>query len=79
MKGKSYVDEEGNARELDEKFFKEAHRGRPPLPKEERKVKVTIMLDADVVESYKSDGKGWQTRVNRDLRKEIDTKKREAG
>ncbi|MEX1034665.1 MAG: BrnA antitoxin family protein [Sneathiella sp.] len=68
MKAKSYVDKEGHARELDEQFFKEARRGRPPLPKEERKVKVTMMLDADIVDSYKSGGKGWQTRVNRDLR-----------
>ena len=31
--------------------------------------RVTIMLDPDVIEHFKADGKGWQTRVNAALRK----------
>jgi uncharacterized protein (DUF4415 family) len=33
------------------------------------KVQVTIRLDADVVEVFKADGPGWQTRINAALRK----------
>ena len=43
--------------------------GRPLLPEEYRKRRVTIMLDPDVIEHFKADGKGWQTRVNAALRK----------
>jgi uncharacterized protein (DUF4415 family) len=41
-------------------------RGRPPLVE---KGVVTIRLDADVLESYRALGAGWQTRVNADLRR----------
>lgn len=41
-------------------------RGRPKA--ERVKTSVTIRLDADVVERYKADGPGWQTRMNEDLR-----------
>jgi uncharacterized protein (DUF4415 family) len=43
--------------------------GRPLLPDEVKKRRVTIMLDPDVVEHFKAGGKGWQTRVNAALRK----------
>ncbi len=41
-------------------------RGRPPLaaPKEH----VNIRLDADIVQAFRSKGRGWQTRVNAALR-----------
>lgn len=41
-------------------------RGRPPLatPKEH----VNIRLDADVVQSFRRTGNGWQTRLNNALR-----------
>lgn len=39
-------------------------RGRPSSGKE----RVTIMLDPDVLASYRSLGKGWQSRLNDDLR-----------
>lgn len=42
-------------------------RGRPPL--EKTKQPVTIRLDPDLVEHYKATGKGWQSRMNDDLRK----------
>lgn len=44
-----------------------ARRGRPPL--EKTKQPVTIRLDPDLVEHYKATGKGWQSRMNDDLRK----------
>ncbi|MGH6715874.1 MAG: BrnA antitoxin family protein [Bradyrhizobium sp.] len=43
-------------------------RGRPPLG-DLAKRSVTIRLDADVVDAYRSLGRGWQTRLNADLRR----------
>ena len=43
--------------------------GRPQLPERYRKRRVTIMLDPDVIEHFKAEGRGWQTRVNAALRK----------
>lgn len=43
--------------------------GRPALPERYRKRRVSIMLDPDVIEHFKAEGKGWQTRVNAALRK----------
>jgi uncharacterized protein (DUF4415 family) len=43
--------------------------GRPLLPEEVRKRRVTIMLDPDVIAHFKAGGRGWQTRVNAALRK----------
>ena len=43
--------------------------GRPLLPERYRKRRVTIMLDPDVIEHFKTGGKGWQTRINAALRK----------
>jgi uncharacterized protein (DUF4415 family) len=42
--------------------------GRPPLPDAEKKQRVTMYLDRDVVDRLKADGKGWQTRANARLR-----------
>ncbi|QCI97418.1 BrnA antitoxin family protein [Agrobacterium larrymoorei] len=42
-------------------------RGRPKA--ENTKTPVTIRLDPDLVEHYKAMGKGWQSRINDDLRK----------
>ena len=33
------------------------------------KVKTSIRLDADIVEHFKRQGRGWQSRVNAELRK----------
>jgi len=41
-------------------------RGRPKA--EATKVFTAIRLDADLLEAFKSSGKGWQTRVNAALR-----------
>jgi uncharacterized protein (DUF4415 family) len=42
-------------------------RGRPPV--EHPRKLVSIRLDQDVLEKFKSSGKGWQTRINETLRK----------
>lgn len=42
-------------------------RGRPKALNP--KAQVTIRLDADVVEAFKKDGPGWQSRMNAALRK----------
>ena len=69
--------------ELDEAWFKRARSAAevlPPgllavLPKrtgrpkaETLKVFTGIRLDADIVETFKASGKGWQTRMNKALR-----------
>jgi len=45
--------------------------GRPPLPEEARKRRVTLCLDADVLERLKAGGRGWQTRANAALRRAL--------
>ena len=41
-------------------------RGRPT--KSDRKVNQTLRLDPDVLEAYRHQGSGWQTRINEVLR-----------
>ena len=50
-------------------------RGRPPLGGQPKKA-ITLRLDADVVDSYRSTGAGWQSRINADLRRVQRLKKR---
>ena len=45
--------------------------GRPPLPEAEKKQRVTMYLDRDVIARLKEDGKGWQTRANAKLREAL--------
>jgi uncharacterized protein (DUF4415 family) len=40
--------------------------GRPPKP--DKKVSQTLRLDPDVLEAYKQQGAGWQSRINQVLR-----------
>ena len=82
---KSYIDENGDALELDEAWFREAaptselpellerlrRQGRPALPEEDRKKRVTLYLDPDVLACLKAEGKGWQTRANAALRRAL--------
>jgi uncharacterized protein (DUF4415 family) len=49
-------------------------RGRPPLGDKAKGV-VTMRLDADVLESYRALGPGWQTQINADLRRARKLKK----
>lgn len=44
-------------------------RGRPP--KGTRKVNQTLRLDPDVLEAFRQEGRGWQTRINRVLRENM--------
>lgn len=44
-------------------------RGRPP--KADRKVNQTLRLDADVLDAFRSQGKGWQARMNSVLRAHV--------
>ena len=41
--------------------------GRPPAARP--KVQTTLRLDAEVVDRFKAEGPGWQTRMNAALRK----------
>ena len=65
-----------NARPLSEipaakEFLAAARRGRPRLPDSQRKKRVSLHLDPDVIEALKKDGKGWQTRANAKLREAL--------
>jgi uncharacterized protein (DUF4415 family) len=42
------------------------------------KVAVTLRLDPDVVDAFKADGPGWQTRINQALKKVVARKARAA-
>jgi uncharacterized protein (DUF4415 family) len=46
------------------------HKGGRP-PKAQPKIPVTIRLDADIVEHFKSGGQGWQSRINAMLAEDI--------
>jgi uncharacterized protein (DUF4415 family) len=68
-----------DAPELDDAWFQEAdvyqgerlvRRGRPRAQK--RKVSTTIRFDADIVDAFRSEGEGWQTRINDALREWLD-------
>jgi len=56
--------------ELDDGFFRQAEIRVPP------KKSVTMRLDADVLEWYKSQGTGYQTRINKLLRSYMDAQLR---
>ena len=43
--------------------------GRPPT--ENPKRQVTLRLDPDVLDSFRATGKGWQSRINAELRKAL--------
>lgn len=56
--------------ELDEAFLREAE-WQPPIKKP-----VTIRLDADVLEWFRGQGPGYQTRINRLLRRYMEVQQR---
>ena len=43
--------------------------GRPPSP--HPKQQVTLRLDPDVLDAFRATGKGWQSRINAELRKAL--------
>jgi uncharacterized protein (DUF4415 family) len=49
-------------------FPKPRGRGRQKTP---TKVQTTIRLDRDLVEHFKAEGRGWQTRINDALRRSV--------
>jgi len=53
---------DADAYEMSPAEFKQLRRGRPLGSG--KKVQVTLRLDADLLEKFKSSGAGWQTRVN---------------
>ena len=78
------INNDGEVRELtaeDFKSFKPASEVLPAslmkklgvrgLQKAPKKVITTIRLDADVIEAYRSTGRGWQTLVNQFLRDDL--------
>lgn len=65
------VGADGEVREITQEDLVHARRGRPPLPAETRKKPVHVMLDPDLLERLKADGKGWQTRLNATLRQAL--------
>ncbi|SFZ85366.1 Uncharacterized conserved protein, DUF4415 family [Devosia enhydra] len=46
--------------------------GRPPSA--DAKLAVSLRLDRDIVEAFKADGPGWQTRINAALRQSLGRK-----
>ncbi len=46
-----------------------ARRGRPAKP--DRKVNQTLRIDPDVLDAFRQEGKGWQTRINQVLRENM--------
>lgn len=53
-----------NIPELDDKVF-----AQPLVPSPPRKEPITIRVDADVLEWFKQQGRGYQTRINQVLRR----------
>jgi uncharacterized protein (DUF4415 family) len=51
-------------------------RGRPKLQRP--KMQVTLRLDADIVEAFKADGGGWQSRINMALLRAVKKRKKAA-
>jgi uncharacterized protein (DUF4415 family) len=56
---------------LDKAFFAEAEIRMP-----QAKPSITIRLDTDILDWFKSQGKGYQTRINSVLRKYVETQKK---
>ena len=62
-----------DAPELDDSFWQNAIIEYP-----ERKKPVTLRLDSDVLEWFKSKGRGYQTRINAVLRTYVEANKKSA-
>lgn len=68
---KPFIEANDEVGELPDTFFAKATRGRPPMPAADRKQRVNVMLDPDIVARLKAGGKGWQTRLNATLREAL--------
>lgn len=71
MPFKPIIDENGDVRELTMDDVHRFKRGRPPLPDDVRKRRISMMLDPDVLDKLQADGPGWQTRANALLRESL--------
>lgn len=64
------IDADPDTFELTEEFIARMKplkmRGRPPL--ETPKVQLSMRYDADIIETFRASGEGWQTRMNDALR-----------
>ncbi len=58
--------------ELGDDFFRQAEVWMPP---EKRKEQLTVRFDADIVEWFKKQGRGYQTRMNAVLRAFMETRR----
>lgn len=47
-KPEPHIGKDGEVRGLDEQFFATARRGRPPMLPEDKKVRMNLMIDADL-------------------------------
>ncbi len=57
---------------IDERSTQELmRRGRGRPRKTDKKVNQTLRLDPDVVEAFRQEGSGWQTRINEVLREHM--------
>ena len=66
-------------RDIPRDWYKDAKPGLPfPLPKEGKK-QVTLRLDPDILEHFKRQGRGWQTRINAVLRTFVEAQERNRG
>ena len=61
--------------DFDEKFWKDA---RVVMPEARRKTQITAKFDADVVNWFKSQGRGYQGRMNAVLRSFVEAQRRSA-
>ena len=50
---KPLIDKDGEVDSLDETFFEVARRGRPAMLPGEKKVRMNLMIDADIAEQLK--------------------------
>lgn len=60
----------GDLPELDEQFFRNAELFKP-VPKKQ----LTVRLDADVLEWFRAQGRGYQTRMNAVLRAYVEAQR----
>lgn len=58
--------------ELDDRFWSEARLIEPGEPKRQ----LTVRFDSDIVDWFKANGKGYQTRMNAVLRAYVNTKRK---
>ena len=53
-----------------------AQRGRPPMARADRKVRLTLRLPPEVVAFFRKSGPGWQSRIGETLANHVKRRKR---